>query len=186
MHRTPHPHGRSLGRHAVALVSVLALLAFACFPVLAQAESVYETEPTTLPHETVKAPTEHNNPHHSESSPQANASGTPGGGGGSEEPGSEGSGSQSGASKQGGSGTSGGGGQAHSKQVNGAGNGGAKPAGNVQTAKPVANTTEADNGSSSPLVPILIAVAVLAAISIAAVLVRQRRGSDSTISPKAS
>ncbi len=47
-----------------------------------------------------------------------------------------------------------------------------------------------DGGGSSPLVPILIAVAVLAAISIGAVIYRQRRqdsgGSGSPVSPKAS
>jgi cobalamin biosynthesis Mg chelatase CobN len=45
------------------------------------------------------------------------------------------------------------------------------------------------SGSSSPLVPILIAVAVLAAISIGAVIYRQRRqdsgGSGSAVSPNA-
>jgi hypothetical protein len=35
--------------------------------------------------------------------------------------------------------------------------------------------SESGDGSSSPLVPILIAIAVLAAISIGAVLYRQRR-----------
>jgi len=47
-----------------------------------------------------------------------------------------------------------------------------------------------DKGGSSPLVPILIAIAVLAAISIGAVMLRQRRqrggGSATPISPKAS
>jgi MYXO-CTERM domain-containing protein len=41
-----------------------------------------------------------------------------------------------------------------------------------------------DSGGSSPLVPILIAVAVLAAISVGAVLVRQRRGSAGGVSLK--
>ena len=58
----------------------------------------------------------------------------------------------------------------------------------MQDAKPLAaTTTSADDDSSSPLVPILIAVAVLAAISIGAVLYRQRRGNDSgRFSPNAS
>lgn len=55
----------------------------------------------------------------------------------------------------------------------------------MQDAKPLATTTSADDGSSSPLVPILIAVAVLAAISVGAVLYRQRRGGG-RFSPNAS
>lgn len=59
-----------------------------------------------------------------------------------------------------------------------------------QTSKPVAATKD-KGGGSSPLVPILIAIAVLAAISIGAVMLRQRRqrdggGSAPSISPKAS
>lgn len=45
----------------------------------------------------------------------------------------------------------------------------------VQLGEPKSSVS--DSSGSSPLVPILIAVAVLAAISIGAVLVRQRRGS---------
>ena len=57
----------------------------------------------------------------------------------------------------------------------------------MQDAKPLATTAAAtDDDSSSPLVPILIAVAVLAAISVGAVLYRQRRGDDSQFSPNAS
>ena len=56
-------------------------------------------------------------------------------------------------------------------------------------AKPLSSTTESDDGSSSPLVPILIAIAVLAAITIGAVVVRQRRQRGEPggqVSPKAS
>jgi len=165
---------------------MLALLAFACFPVLAQAEeTVYETESTTLPGDTVKSPTHHKNPHPSESSPPANASGSPEGRG-SETSSPEQSESQTGPSSGSNPSSPGGGGQGQGGEGNAAGNAANKPAPKVQTAKPVANSTEADNGSSSPLVPILIAVAVLAAISIGAVLVRQRRGSGGSFSPKAS
>jgi MYXO-CTERM domain-containing protein len=52
----------------------------------------------------------------------------------------------------------------------------------VQVGEPKSAST--DSGGSSPLVPILIAVAVLAAISVGAVLVRQRRGSAGGLSPK--
>jgi hypothetical protein len=178
MHPTPHPHGRSLERPAFALFSVLALLAFACFPVLAQAETVYESEQTTLPGETVKNPSGHKNHHQSEGSPQADASGAPEGGGSRSK-------SQNGASKGSNPSTPGGGGQDQSKQGDDASKSQGQPVGNVQAAQPVSSTA-ADDGSSSPLVPILIAVAVLAAISIGAVLVRQRRDSDGSFSPKAS
>ena len=56
----------------------------------------------------------------------------------------------------------------------------------MQDAKPLATTTAAGDDSSSPLVPILIALAVLAAISVGAVLFRQRRGNDGRFSPNAS
>ncbi len=56
----------------------------------------------------------------------------------------------------------------------------------MQDAKPLATTTNAGDDSSSPLVPILIALAVLAAISVGAVLFRQRRGDDGRFSPNAS
>jgi hypothetical protein len=53
----------------------------------------------------------------------------------------------------------------------------------VQDNAPIATTsphgsTSSDDGGSSPLVPILIAVLALAAISIAAVMIRQRRQRD--------
>lgn len=183
MHRTPHPHGPSLGRPAVALVSVLALLAFACFPVLAQAETVYETEQTNLPgNGGGKSPTHQKNPVSPESSP-AHSSGTPDdGGSGQSTPGS--SDSQNKASKDSNPSSPGGSGQTQGKDGNGAGSG--KQAGlELETAKPLANST-ADDDSSSPLIPILIAVIVLAAISVGAVLIRQRRGSGGLFSPKAS
>jgi len=58
----------------------------------------------------------------------------------------------------------------------------------ASNATPAAATSD-HGGSSSPLVPILIAIAALAAISIGAVAVRQRRqrrGSSGQVSPKAS
>ena len=184
MHRTPHPQGPSLGRPAVALVSVLALLAFACFPVLAQAETVYENESTTLPGGSAdKTPTQHKNPDSPESSPKAHAS-EPADDGGTEQPNGESS-EQDGAST-GNPSTPNGGGVAQGKDGEGAKVANKQPGGGVQNAKPLATTTSADDDSSSPLVPILIAVAVLAAISVGAVLYRQRRGSDGRVSPNAS
>src|SRR5690348_480853 len=184
MNRTPHPHVRSLPRPSVALFSVLALLAFACVPVLAQAETVYETEKTNLPESGgEKSSNHHKNSGGSENSPAANQSGVPGGGGGQNggggghsSPGSSQSPNEP--SQQSKSGTSGGAGEAKGKS--GSQNGQNPPA--VQKGEPKSSVT--DSGGSSPLVPILIAVAVLAAISVGAVLVRQRRGSAGGFSLK--
>lgn len=97
----------------------------------------------------------------------------------------------------GGGGDSGQGGGTPSGQSNQAGggdgqkakNGAQDSAGNINAAQPlaVAPAAETDDGGSSPLVPILIAVALLAAISIGYFLYRQRRqGPGSPVSsPKA-
>ena len=188
MNRTPHPHGQSLGRPVAALVSVLALLAFACFPVVAQAETVYESEHTNLPGGSGNDPTiPQKNTGPDGSSPGADASNAPDGNGGSGQPGDESSGSQGGASGGGNPGSPGGGGDAQGKAGDGA-NGAQNQGGKLQPLQEInaSTPTTADDDSSSPLVPILIAVAVLAAISVGAVLARQRRGSGSPVSPKAS
>ena len=182
MLQTPHPQGPSLGRPAVALVSVLALLAFACFPVLAQAETVYEHESTTLPGGGAGKPsTQHKNPDSSESSPKVQSSSRDGG---TEQPDEESS--QAGGASTSNPSTPGGVGGAQGKDGKGAKVANKQSGGTVQDAKPLATTTAADDDSSSPLVPILIAVAVLAAISVGAVLYRQRRGDGSRFSPNAS
>jgi cobalamin biosynthesis Mg chelatase CobN len=163
---------------------VLALLAFACFPVLAQAETVYEQESTTLPGNGGGSSPSHN-PDSGGSSPKAHWSGAPDGGGSEgSTPGS--SESQNRASKESNPSTPGGGSQAQGEKGNGVPDG--KQSGlELETAKPLGNSTTVDDDSSSPLVPILIAVAVLAAISVGAVLYRQRRGgSGGLFSPKAS
>jgi hypothetical protein len=54
---------------------------------------------------------------------------------------------------------------------------------------PGAPASQKSGGGSSPLAPILIAIAVLAAISVAVVMIRQRRqrgGSSTPVSPRAS
>jgi cobalamin biosynthesis Mg chelatase CobN len=183
MLRTPHPQGPSLVRPAAVLVSVLALLAFACFPVLAQAETVYTPESTTLPGGGGgNPPTQHKNPNSPESSHKAHASSPDGGG--TEQPDEESEGG--GASKDNPS-TPGGVGNTQSKDGEGAKVANKQAGGSVQAGKPLPTTaTAADDDSSSPLVPILIAVAVLAAISVGAVLYRQRRGGDGRVSPNAS
>lgn len=157
----------------------------ALFPGLAQAEESsgiqYESEVPTVPH------------HESSNIPSAKPGGSNNGGSG---PGATSSNTPNGGAGKGNSSTGGG---AHSGQPsqgsaggNGSGGNGAKNAGgNIGESQKVANpgqpVSETSEGSSSPLVPILIAIAVLAAISIGAFYYRQRRqGDDSPISPKAS
>ena len=188
MIRPRHPHARGLSRPSLALVSVLVLLASACFPVFAEANPNYEVEQTILPggggggHST---PSTHpNNPGGSESSPGAKQSNVAAG-----EPGSNGTGSsqdhssksQGGASEGNNPSSPGGGGGGQGRQGNG-GTKGQNPSNGVQMGEPKSSVS--DSGGSSPLVPILIAVAVLAAISVGAVLVRQRRGSTDGFSLK--
>jgi cobalamin biosynthesis Mg chelatase CobN len=158
---------------------VLALLALACFPVLAHADSSgiqYEPVSPTV--------TGHNQsiPEGKKSNGGATASST----GGSE--GSESESSTGGAS--GDSPTTGnGGGSGQGSPANGQDTGGTPAAGGGQSQNPapVSNSTSPDSGGgSSPLVPILIALAALAVVSIGAVVIRQRRqGSGSSFSPKA-
>ena len=172
--------GRNSGHSAYWLLSVIALLGFACFPAFAEADSssiqYEEALPTAKGTSTIP-------PH----SPSAHASTA---GGGVSAP----SQSENQTPSAGGP-TSAGApvsktdrrGAAHSRQKNGAGLAGAnrarapgQPNGAIQTTSP---------GGSSPLVPILIAIAALAAISISAVMVRQRRqrhSPGSAVSPKAS
>lgn len=184
MNRPSHPHVRGLNRTSVALFSVLALLAFASFPVLAQANPNYETEDTTLPEGGGgKSSTHHKNPSGSESSREAEQSKVPGGGGGNGGGTPNGGSPKSleGASKGSNPSSPGGGGESQGKPGNGA-TAGEKPSNGVQMGEP--KSAVSDSGGSSPLVPILIAVAVLAAISVGAVLVRQRRGTAGGFSLK--
>ncbi|HXS48286.1 MAG TPA: hypothetical protein VN756_12590 [Solirubrobacterales bacterium] len=160
---------------------MLALLALSCFPVLAHADSSgiqYTDAPPTVTG--TKAPKHSeppanksnaktggestdegkgrpNNPHSSEK--EQSAGGSPGSGGGN------GSNGQSGGQGQGGQGS----GQSTAEV------GGAQP------------VSSQGDSSSSPLVPILIAIAVLAAISVGTVVVRQRRRGNpgSSVSPEA-
>ncbi|HET9198012.1 MAG TPA: hypothetical protein VFN92_07155 [Solirubrobacterales bacterium] len=167
---------------------MLAVLAMACFPGLAGAEEnsgiQYEPDVPTVPnHESSNIPPKNKSggtDAPSESEKEASSSESPTGGGSGGTGGSgQGGGTSSGQSNQAGGGQD----QQHSN--------GAKNAGGVSGAQPLATKSapaqSADDGSS-PLVPILIAVAVLAAISIGYFLYRQRRqGSGSAVSsPKAS
>jgi cobalamin biosynthesis Mg chelatase CobN len=159
----------------------------ACFPGLAAAEEnsgiQYETDVPTVPsHEgSDNIPSQKNS-----------------GGSNSSDPGAESSGDDSSGGVSSGGGNSGTGGTStgQGNQAQGGADGkaadGSKPAGGgvggaqeLPTAESVASKTASDDGSS-PLVPILIAIVVLAAISIGAYYYRQRRqGPGSTVSPNA-
>ena len=181
MTRIRHQATRGSGRSALLLLSVLALLALACFPVLAQADSgTIEYDPS-LPSD--GGAKQNENIAKSSESPKTGGAEAPPSGGTSEgyveqaPPSSEGQGHAN-------TGTEGGPSQGSPDKGNNP-PGGTK----VQPATPHAQSTphSSDDGSS-PLVPILIAAAVLAAISIAALLIRQRRqrdGSSPSLSTKA-
>jgi hypothetical protein len=155
----------------------------ACFPALAQAEATgaqYEPEVPTVPSEQSPG----GGTHHGGTGVGAGTSNAPGenGAGGGKGSGA-GGGPHNGQSSQGPEGK---GGQGQGGQNNPGGGG-------VVQNKPVANpgpgsSKSGEEGSSSPLVPILIAIVVLAAISIGAYYYRQRRQGDagSSVSPKAS
>jgi cobalamin biosynthesis Mg chelatase CobN len=183
---------------------VLALLALALFPVLAHAEqnsggAVYtpeipsvESAPSTTTHHSTEKPATH---HKTPNSPPAKGSAAKTGGVGTGESetengsaeGNKASGEGSSNKGEGNPPTGGGGGG----NPPNSGGGGGKPEGSISGAKEVPQTQSGTNashsggGGSSPVVPILIAVAVLAAISIGVVLYRQRKsqgGSDGRVS----
>jgi hypothetical protein len=161
------------------------------FPSWAQAEEatgpVYESEVPTVPSKESSPPVHHKHSGGSKGGSEegeASKSGSPTNGGPGSGGSSKGGGNNTGQGSQGPNGEGGqnGGGSRHADQ-------------GVQKAKPINTLGEPaghseEEGSSSPLVPILIAIVVLAAISIGAFYYRQRRqgsGSpDSPASPKAS
>jgi hypothetical protein len=188
---TRHLSARSSGPLFFLLPSVLALLALVCFPLTAGASEIPQY--TEAPPEVPKTKKQTNGGVESEDETPARSSNT-----------GEGGSTGGGSGSSGGSGGSGGSGDGSSAATNphpsteGSGGTGTTKDGKSATAgpkgggtanKPVSSPAEADDSSSSPLVPILIAVAVLAAISIGAVLIKQRRqrdGADGAVSPKAS
>jgi len=165
---------------------VFALLAFACFPVFAQAEDSsgiqYEDAVPTV-----------TGKHPSELSATSSGAKTP-----NQSSTASGSGSSSGGSS---SGKSAGG---AATTGNGTGNGQGSPGkgggiGQGQATQPISPAGEtaptSNDSGSSPLVPILIAILVLAAISLGVVMVRRRRQQQSgprardgsaSVAPKAS
>lgn len=200
---------RSSARSFFALPSVLALLALALFPVLAHAESssgtVYKVEGEVPSIEskgsTEKSAKEKSATHHttSNNAPAEGSAVKNGGGESSKEPEGEAE-SEEGQKNSGGVTGAGGNGN---PPTTGSGQGGGSPkggtsqpgGGSISPAKALPKTQSGTNisessGGSSPVVPILIAVAVLAAISIGVVLYRQRKsgqGPDRRVSsPNAS
>jgi cobalamin biosynthesis Mg chelatase CobN len=178
---------RISGRSTLLLSSVLALLALACFPILAQAGSSDVQYETALPNAGGKGPSQNEQIAETSESPKSN--------GGAEAPTNSGS-TNSGDGSYTGEVPSGSGEGANAGNNGGTGQGspdkGTTPGdkAGVQTAAPLTDSTPAssDDGGSSPLVPILIAILALAAISIAVVVIRQRRqhdGSSSSLSTKA-
>lgn len=177
---------RSSARSFLVLPSVLALLALALFPVAARAECstasclTYETEvpnvestPSTGGHHPGNSAT------HNKSSNNAKAEGSAAetAGGGAEESAQENESSEGHKSKEGSSAKKE---ESHPATAAGGNGGGNGPQGSISEGKNLGGTqpgtnTSHSSGGSSPVVPILIAVVVLAAISIGVVLYRQRK-----------
>jgi cobalamin biosynthesis Mg chelatase CobN len=175
------------GLQAFSLLSVVALLASLCFPLLAQADSSELQYEPKLPSATGHPPVHQKEPT-AKSSNNGGASApheTGGSGKGSAKTGSAEEGSSSpnagGSKVNGGNGGTGKGNQASSPT--GSGNAPVQP--NTQASAPASRKSD---GGSSPLVPILIAIAALAAVSLGAVLYRQRRqrSGSRSVSPEAS
>jgi cobalamin biosynthesis Mg chelatase CobN len=186
---------------------VLALLALALFPVSAFAgnsgETVYETEIPSVTSEpssgaTGKTPTHHKSPNNAQAEGSAAKESTGGSseaessGGGHKKEGSSSKEEEEGHPSMG-AGGNGGNGNNSGGGANAGGSEGSigesQNLGGTQSGQPVAS--KSSGGGSSPVVPILIAVVVLAAISIGVVLYRQRKsdqgGSDGRVSsPNAS
>lgn len=185
-------------RGAVLISSLLALLAFAVFPVGAFADSAGSQYEDSIPSPyggNKKAP-KHEAPAKTSSANSNGGASAPSSSSGSDGPGSSGSGSSATANPSSGSNksvaaTGGNGGSGQGSQGNGQGKGNnaqpATPKTPSQQASPGKQQPADDGGGSSPLIPILVAVAALAAISLGIVYYRQRRQrSGQQVSPKAS
>lgn len=165
---------------------MLALLALSCFPVAANADSAGAEYENAFPSPTGS---HHSTPTVTGGGTQAQASNKNPSNGGSSHVQSESSG---GSSAGGNPSTAGNGVGSQGSHGNGSTNPKHSGSGNEAetglggghklTSAPVKSE---DDGSSSPLVPILIALAVLAAISVGVVVMRQRRRPDSSVAPKA-
>ena len=161
------------GRSILAL-STLALLALCCVPVLAYGSSAgfqYEDAPQTA---TGKPPSESNlgggSPSTSGVGPSADKSNLSGGGG-----------STGGKAADAGEGSSKSGGATNTGDTAGQQGSQAQDDKNALGVGEPTSSSEpgSDGGGSSPLVPILIAILVLAGASVAYVVIKRRRGEDS-------
>ena len=169
---------------ALRLVSALALLALACLPGLAQADSSEVQYSNPVPTATGNPAPAHHEPVATESGNPGGTSPTPTGGGSESNP------SQVGSNK--GSSPANGGDSKASAPKNGTGQG--SPGGGSASNNPahpqgsqVGSAASRSGDDSSPLVPILVAILVLAAISLGAVMLRRRRqASGPSVSPEAS
>jgi cobalamin biosynthesis Mg chelatase CobN len=178
-----HPTTRS-GHSFLGLLSVLALLALACFVPMAQADSSGIEYRDATPSPTGEIPTKE-----APANISKNKGGAPGDSNNTGD--SEKDSSEEEANSGGVPGTNGGGtgqGNPGSQQGN---PGKLSPAGKIALAKSLGKSPagESSDSSSSPLVPILIALAAVMAIAIAVVVIRQRRqrgGPDGHVSPEAS
>jgi hypothetical protein len=178
-HRIRHLAGRGLG-----LLSMSALLAFACFSAV-PAYAACGGDSSELEYCDAPAP-------EYEKTPNKNRATSRKTGGPGQSPTSPGSTDEGESGRKSSTDDQSGGVPAHN---DGGGKGGPGPQadkGDKSQKQPPAidatPTSTDDDGGSSPLVPILIALAVLAAISIGAVAMRRRRDSDpgSPVSPEAS
>ena len=193
MQGAPRRQVRSSARSVFLLPLVLALLALVAFPVFAHAAGIpeYELEEsgTHIHREPVKPKPNETQPSSGNEAHKKAKGSEAEGATGPTEPSEEEESSQG---TTGGGTSEGGGGN---KPGGESGNGGNKPAGGAEaegkigpgkevaaggtpeaTATPVASQSTSSGGGSSPVVPILIAVVVLAAISIGVVIYRQRKG----------
>jgi hypothetical protein len=204
--RRPRHRPRSSARLIFSLLSVLALLAFACVPALAGAEECtdssckqYEVEIPTAGGKDNKS---EKNKSGSQGEAKAGASEAPEGNQAHTQPSEENLDEEpeegKGAAAPGNNGSNGPADKGNSSSGNGS-NQASTGIGDEQSLG--GNTAQGQNasnpgggssssgGGSSPLVPILVAIAALAAISIGAVIYRQRRqgsgGSGSPVSPNA-
>jgi MYXO-CTERM domain-containing protein len=181
MRRQTAPAGHSIP----LLFSVLALLALLCFPIVAQADSSGVQYETALPNAEGGGGRSHNEQiAESSKSPEGTGGATAPSGSGGEEAGS-GSGSSMAEGPSSGSGSKAGGGGGNGGTQQGSPQPGAnkKHAAAVNPASPTASNAPSPSsggGGSSPLVPILIVLGVLAAISLGAFLLRQRRSRDTS------
>jgi len=163
---------------------VLALLAFACCPVLAQADSGTIQYDPSLPND--GGAKQNENIAKTSESPKGGGAEAPAPSGGM----GEGYAEQAAPPSSEGPGNANGGNEGGTSQGSPDKGNNPQHATKVQHAAPphVQSTPASSDDGSSPLVPILIAAAVLAAISIGALLIRQRRQRDasgSSLSTKA-